>query len=130
MTSFVKTSSYILGVFGLTLLLAPGLKASQQFGTSPFLASQRSVAVAMALVLASLFYGLLAFSLRGFYAGIKRSKSPPWWLWLHPAVVSAGSMERPVFLHCNFCGSHSLSFSLPARMSSPGMVFQAYLKMS
>jgi hypothetical protein len=54
MTSFVKTSSYILGVFGLTLLLAPGLKASQQFGISPFLASQRSVAVAMALVLASL----------------------------------------------------------------------------
>lgn len=88
MTSFIKTTSYILGVFCLTLLLAPGLKASQHFGISPFLASQRSVA--MALVLVSLFYGLLAFSLRGFYAGFKRSKSPPWWLWLHPAVVSAG----------------------------------------
>jgi hypothetical protein len=48
------------------------------------------VAVASALVLVSLFYVLLAFSLSAFYAGTKRDKAPPWWLWLHPAVVSAG----------------------------------------
>lgn len=87
---FARICIYFFGVMGLTLLFTPSLNATQQFGIPPFLPSQKSEAVTLALVLVAFFYGLIAFSLRGTYPATKRAKSPSWWLWLHPAVVSAG----------------------------------------
>jgi hypothetical protein len=87
MKHFSRISNYSIGVIGVTLLFTPSLNAAQQFGIPPVLPSQRSLA--MALLSVSFFYGMLAFSLRGFYPATKRAKSLYWCLWLHPAVISA-----------------------------------------
>jgi hypothetical protein len=82
---FVKIGKNGLSVISFNLLLASSVSAATT--SAPI---QGAWVLISALIPVILFYILLALSLRSFYAISKREKSPSFWLWLHPAVVTAG----------------------------------------
>jgi len=86
---FPKIGKNLLVAISFSLLLTSGVSAAPLFGTK-FGLPQGAVGMALTLVPVVGFYGLLAWSLKSFYVISKREKSPSEWLWLHPAVVTAG----------------------------------------
>ena len=82
---FAKIGKNVIVAISFSLLLASSVSAASR--SDP---SQGAVDILVALIPVVVFYSLLAMSLRSFYVISKREKSPSFWLWLHPAVVTAG----------------------------------------